>query len=156
MGAHVKQPLSQRQIKELQKSPHVRLANENMLSFTAEFKEYAYNERQRGVPIREILINSGIDPDLMGKRRIHNFLVSLREQGGRGTGFSDILKKAALPIDKRAAKTIDDKVARLQSEFSHVKQDLEHLKKMFLEDREAQQKSKPKCSSHTDSKSSET
>jgi|GEM_PF-177722 len=134
-----RQPLSQKQVEGLRKSPHVRYVNANILSFTAEFKEHAYKERQRGIPFREILSNAGIDPDLVGKKRIESFSSSINEQGRRGVGFSDIIQKKPLPEDKKAAKTTEEKVARLQHELAFVKQEVEYLKKIYLADREAQQ-----------------
>lgn len=149
-------PLSQKQVDELRKSPHVRLVNANILSFTAEFKEHVYEERQRGVPFREILSKAGIDPDLMGSRRIRNLSSSINEQGRRGVGFSDIVKKAPLPAEKKKAKTIEDKVARLQHELAYVKQEVEYLKKIYLADREAQQGCNSKHRRKSNSKLSET
>jgi hypothetical protein len=149
-------PLSQKQVEELRKSPHVRFVNANILSFTGEFKEHVYNERQRGVPFREILCKAGIDPDLMGPRRIRNLSSSINEQGRRGVGFSDIVQKNPLPEDKRAAKTIEEKVARLQHELAFVKQEVEYLKKIYLADREAQQGCDSKHRRKSNSKSSGT
>jgi len=149
-------PLSQKQIEVLCKSPHVRFVNAHILSFTAEFKEYVYKERQRGVPFREILSEAGIDPDLMGSRRIRNLSSSINEQGRRGVGFSDICKKTPLPAEKKAAKTIEDKVARLQHELAYVTQEVEYLKKIYLADRKAQQVCDSKRRRKSNSKSSET
>lgn len=149
-------PLSQKQIEGLRKSPHVRFVNAYILSFTGEFKEHVYNERQRGVPFREILIGAGIDPDLMDSRRIRNLSSSIHGQGKRGTGFSDILQKKPLPDDKKAAKTTEEKVARLQHELAFVKQEVEYLKKIYLADREVQQGCDSKHRRKSNFKSSET
>lgn len=129
-------PLSEEQVRGLRKNPHVRMVNANILSFTAEFKEFAYNERQKGVPMRDILANAGIDPDLMGARRIRNFSSAINTQGRRGVGFSDIVKKAPLPEEKKRAKTIEEKVSRLQHELGYVKQEVEYLKKVCFASKE--------------------
>lgn len=147
-------PLNSRQIEELRKSPHVRKVNANILSFTAEFKEYVYKKRQLGVPFAEILSEAGIDPELLGKRGIRNLSASINEQGNRGVGFSDIVKKAPLPAEKKKTKTIEDKVARLQHEVAYMKQELEYLKKIYLSDREARRVCDSKLLRKSNSKSS--
>lgn len=147
-------PLSKEQVEELSKSPHVRKVNANIVSFTAEFKEYVYKKRQLGMPFADILSKAGIDPDLLGKRGIRNLTASVNSQGKRGVGFSDIIKKVPLPDEKRKAKTIEEKVARLQHEVAYTKQEVEYLKKIYLADREEQRICDSKLLRKSNSKSS--
>ena len=77
------------------------------------------------------MTEAGIDPELLGAKRMRNLSSALNSQGRRGCGFSDIVKKTSLPPEKAAARTTEEKVAKLQHELAYVRQEVEYLKKFI-------------------------
>ena len=129
--------LSEYQIKSLRKSPHVCFVSEVMISFTAGFKRYFYEEHKKGKSPRTILRESGIDPELMGEKRIHSLRTVVMGQSKRGNEFSDTNCKVPTPPSRKAERATDDKIARLEHEVAYTRQEVEYLKKIYMADKEA-------------------
>jgi hypothetical protein len=149
--------LSQEQIEELKKSPHILFVSEKTISYSAKFKEHVYHEYQAGKSYETILSEAGIDPDLLGTRRLNSLRTMVQAEGKREAGFTD--KNSRLPprtLSARVAKTNTGKIARLEHELAYAKQELEYLKKIYLADREAQKACDTKHRRKSNSESSET
>lgn len=132
-------PLSKEQIEALQKSPHILFVNEKTISYSAKFKEHVYNEYQAGKSYETILSEAGIDPEILGPRRLNSLRTMVQSEGKREAGFTD--KNSRLPprtLSARIAKTNTGKIARLEHELAYTKQELKFLKKIYLADMEAQ------------------
>ena len=50
---------------------YVKSISPSTIKFTEEFKRYFCQKREEGVAIRDIFLECGIDPDILGERRIH-------------------------------------------------------------------------------------
>ena len=57
--------------------------------FTEEFKKHFCERREAGIPVRQIFENSGIDPLILGEKRIEGFAYTVRKQHQRKEGFAD-------------------------------------------------------------------
>ena len=66
-------------MKELNEHAYVEQATEWTVSFTAEFKQLAYDEYYRGKSMREIFTEAGFDVEKLGEKRIQNFRSHLME-----------------------------------------------------------------------------
>jgi len=146
--------LSKEQIEELQKSPHILFVSEKTISYSAKFKEHVYNEYQAGKSYETILIEAGIDPDLLGARRLNSLRTMVQSEGKREAGFTD--KNSRLPprtLSAKVAKTNTAKIARMEHELAYTRQELEYLKKIYLAEMEAQKAcdSKPGRKSNSES-----
>jgi len=134
-----RRPLSKEQIEELQKSPHILAVSEKTISYSAKFKEHVYLEYKAGKSYETILSEAGIDPDMLGARRLNSLRTCVQAEGKREAGFTD--KNSRLPprtLSAKVAKTNSGKISRLEHELTYVKQELEYLKKIYLADLEAQ------------------
>ncbi|NLD93180.1 MAG: hypothetical protein GX639_10990 [Fibrobacter sp.] len=131
--------LTKEQLEELQKSPHVLAVNEKTISYSARFKEHVYSEHMAGKSYETILTEAGIDPDILGAKRLNSLRTMVQAEGKRGAGFTD--KNSRLPrgtLSSKLIKTDGDKIARLEQELAYTRQELEFLKKIYLADMEAQ------------------
>jgi len=149
-------PLTCQQIEELRDHPCVQSLRPKQVSFTAAFKEHAYKEYLSGKSIPEILYEAGIDPELLGKNRINSLRTHVMAQGKKGEGFRDAATRCRRTGEARpAARSTEEKIARLEHELAYTKQELEYLKKIYLADREAQRACDMKLRRKSNSESSE-
>jgi len=147
--------LTHQQIEELRKSPCVQSVSLKQVCFTAAFKEYAYKEYLAGKSYQAILREAGIDPELLGKSRVNSLRTSVMKQGQKGEGFSDTSNRYRRTGDELpAARSTEEKIARLEHELAYTKQELEYLKKIYLADREAQRVCDTKLRRKSNSESS--
>jgi len=131
--------LSKEQIEELKKSPHILFVSEKTISYSAKFKEHVYREYLAGKSYETILSEAGIDPDILGAKRLNSLRTMVQSEGKREVGFTD--KNSRLPprtLSARVAKTNSGKIARLEHELAYTRQELEFLKKIYLADMEVQ------------------
>jgi hypothetical protein len=134
-----RQALSWEQIEELRKSPHILSVSEKTISYSAKFKEHVYNEYKAGKSYETILTEAGIDPDMLGIKRINSLRTMVHAEGKRKAGFTD--KSSRLPYGtytKRVAKTYEGKITQLEHELAYTRQELEYLKKIYLANMEEQ------------------
>ena len=61
---------SKEEIEALKRSPYIAKASPIQVSFTTDFKQIAYQELTEGKTMRTILEESGINPEILGERRI--------------------------------------------------------------------------------------
>ncbi len=67
----MKNRLTPTQVPQLRANVFVENVTENYVFFTEAFKQLAYDQRQKGKPLREIFRDNGIDPDVIGSLRIY-------------------------------------------------------------------------------------
>ena len=134
-----KKPLSTEETAVLRSSPYVAGVVEDRISFTPEFKRVAYERLIQGIPMREILGEYGIDPEMLGKRRIWGFTSSLRENAKRDDGFADLRENNhRRPAKENHEQTLSARVEQLEHELAYTRQEVEFLKKIRAADSEAQ------------------
>jgi len=133
-------PLNQEQIERLRKSPHVCSVSETRICLTADFKRHFYVEWTKGKSPKRILKEAGIKPEWMGDSRIHSLRTVVVGESKREGGFSDNKTSLKMRSNKEAAQTSEERIVRLEHELAYTKQELEYLKKIYLADREAEQK----------------
>jgi len=82
-------PMPKEFVKELNENPYVLKATEWTVSFTAEFKQFAYDEYYKGKSTKEIFTEAGFDCEKLGDKRLQNFRSKIMEQSERECGFED-------------------------------------------------------------------
>ena len=87
-----KKPLNAEEIAELRSSPYVARVMSGQVKFTPEFKKVLYEELMRGKTVRVTLEEHGIDPEILGDKRIWGFAHKLRANADRDEVFSDLRK----------------------------------------------------------------
>lgn len=136
-GRIMKNRLTPTQVQQLRANVFVENVTENYVVFTEAFKQLAYDQRQKGKPLREIFRDNGIDPDVIGSLRIYNFSQMLTRRGREGDGFKDRRIDNHRPSGTETAETLEEQVKRLQHELAYTRQEVEFLKKLQMANTEA-------------------
>lgn len=133
----MKNKLSDAQLRQLRANVNVEKATEYYVVFTEAFKQLAYEQKQTGKHLREIFRENGIDPELLGAKRIENFNQMLNQRGRDGRGFQDRRKDNRRPTDEERKESLEEQVRRLQHELAYTRQEVEFLKKLQMANTEA-------------------
>jgi hypothetical protein len=136
-GYKMKNKLSEAQLRQLRANVNVEKATEYYVVFTEDFKQLAYEQKQTGKHLREIFRENGIDPELLGAKRIENFNQMLNQRGRDGGGFQDRRKDNRRPTDEERKESLEEQVRRLQHELAYTRQEVEFLKKLQMANTEA-------------------
>jgi len=126
------------QIRELQKSPFIEKVTEAQVFFTAAFKEHFVEEHQRGKVARSIIIEAGIDPDILGDSRIRSLRVVAYYHVAQKKRV-EIRQKAGVSESDETSPGDKDRIRHLEHELAYTRQEVEFLKKIYTVDREAEQ-----------------
>lgn len=124
-----KKPFSDEEIAILRQNPFTYKATRNSLSFTREFKELFLSEYNSGSIPRQILIDHGYDPEMLGDRRIWGISEYIRRQYEE---YGEVHEGAVNAKPPGPAKTLSDKdeIKQLRHEIDYLKQEIEFLKKI--------------------------
>lgn len=127
------------EMNHLRASRHVRNVTKKVVKFTPEFKRYFYQNLTSGKTARQIFLECGIDPDMLGEKRIEGFCYNIRKQAKRDEGFEDMRQNnyhhpsngstEDMPVEKR--------IRQLEHELAYTQQEVEFLKKLQMADMEA-------------------
>ena len=123
----------------LRASRHVKKVTEKMVKFTPEFKRYFYQRLTGGKTARQIFLECGIDPEILGEKRIEGFSYSIRKQAKRDEGFEDLRQNNYRHQPQEATEDIpvEKRIRQLEHELAYTQQEVEFLKKLQMADMEA-------------------
>lgn len=129
---------TQEQITKLRENLYVKNVSEKAITYTDEFKQLFYSEYKNGKPPSIILREMGFDPHVLGRRRINNFVRSVKKYEIRQEDFKDLRKgNSGRP---QTDLTPEERIVRLEHQIKYLKQENEFLKKIDFLDRQAQLK----------------
>ncbi len=128
---------TQEQMEQLLKNPYVKSVTPSTVRFTEEFKRYYYQKHTSGVLVRDIFLECGIDPDILGESRIDGFCYTINKQSKRDTGFTDNRQNNYHRPAKTGEETVDTRIKQLEHELAYTRQEVEFLKKLQMADMEA-------------------
>ena len=86
---------------------------------------------------RQIFLECGIDPDVLGDRRIEGLRRTLREQAKREEGFSDQRQHNYHRPPRTGDESVETRIKHLEHELAYTRQEVEFLKKLQTADMEA-------------------
>ena len=97
-----------------------------------------FNLRQ-GKGVKEIFRENGIDPEVLGRKRVENFSIRLNEVGRRGGDFEDqrIYNSRPVIVEDKEKMALEDRVLWITNELAYTKQEVEFLKKLQMANMEA-------------------
>ncbi len=124
-------------MEQLLKNPYVKSVTPSTVRFTEEFKRYYYQKHTSGVLVRDIFLECGIDPDILGESRIDGFCYTINKQSKRDTGFTDNRQNNYRRPAKTGEETVDTRIKQLEHELAYTRQEVEFLKKLQMADMEA-------------------
>ena len=136
------------QIKDLKDNPYIEKVTQKSIKYSEEFKIEFWNRYNNDELPSSILSSLGIDPHILGRKRISNIVQRIKKESQRLEGFSDTRKQNAGRL-KTKDMTSEEKIAYLEHKIAYQKQEIEFLKKIrFVEKKEywKQQKKNMKSS----------
>ena len=122
--------LTRLQINELQKSPFVEKVTEAQVFFTAAFKEHFVEEHLRGKTGVSIVIEAGIDPNILGMSRVRS-LRTVAYYHVAQKKREEIRQKAGVPEPWKTLSDEKERIHRLEHELAYTRQELDFLKKFI-------------------------
>jgi len=120
---------TEEEMNHLRASPYVLDVSPSIVHFSAEFKELNWNSIQAGKEPRDIIIEFGIDPDILGEYRVSGLKGMIRNEVRAGKGFRDLKTYGSYLIDYTDPEA---KVKYLEQQLAYKDQEIEFLKKLYL------------------------
>jgi len=125
MAAHV---FSEEAIAELSANPYVLKVTKHNIYFSAGFKQLYLKRMCDGVSDEAFFYGIGIDPALLGERRIAGIKHNIRQVIRDGRKLTDpVLKGGPQSLESTAEKT----VSLMKHEIAYLRQENEFLKKII-------------------------
>ena len=124
-----KKPFSDEEMAILHQNPFTYKVTRNTLLFTREFKELFLAEYNAGSIPRQILIDHGYDPEMLGDRRVWGISQYIRQQYGK---YGEVHEGTTIAKPPVSTKPLSDKeeLKQLRHEVDYMKQEIEFLKKI--------------------------
>ena len=122
--------LSEEDIIKLHASPYIIAVSQRSICFSVEFKRLAYEQILTGKHMRSIFADSGIDPDIIGDKRIQNFRYWVKKYAERDAGFKNLRANNCRRPAKSREATLENRVRDLEHELAYTRQEVEFLKKI--------------------------
>lgn len=132
-----KKLLSNEDIAKLHASPYIIAVSPRSITFSVKFKHLAYEQILAGKSMRSIFAENGIDPDILGDKRIQNFRYWVKRYAERDAGFESLRKNNCPRPAKSREATLENRVRDLEHELAYTRQEVEFLKKVQAADMEA-------------------
>ena len=121
------------EMNHLRASPYVLDVSPSIVHFSAEFKELFWNSIQEEKESRDIVIELGIDPDILGECRVTGLKGMIRNEVRAGKGFRDLKTYGSYVKD---CTNPEAKVKYLEQQLAYKDQEIEFLKKIVSLGRE--------------------
>lgn len=131
---------SDEQMRVLRANVNVLRVTEKQIEFTEDFKRRAYEAMQDGKRTRDIFRENGIDPEILGGKRLDNFGYHLNRRMREGKGFSDQRMDSRRSAAPTEGESLEEQVRRLQHELAYTRQEVEFLKKLQKANTEARER----------------
>lgn len=119
--------LSPEEIDELRQHPAVLKVNEYFLHLTPEFKEWFYEEFQKGKPAKTILMEAGFNIDII-KTRIRSIRAHVLKWKAEQLNIDPAKVTPPSIYELTAARA---KIGRLEQQLKRSQQELEFVKKII-------------------------
>ncbi|MBT9143909.1 MAG: hypothetical protein DDT29_02323 [Dehalococcoidia bacterium] len=127
---------TEEEMNHLRASPHVLHVTPSIVHFSAKFKELFWSSILEGKPLRKIVIDLGIDPDILGENRLSGLKAMIRSEVRAGKGFRD-LKTYGSYLNYYTNP--EAKVKYLEQLLAYKDQEIGFLKKIISLGREEQE-----------------
>ena len=124
---------TEEEMNHLRASSYVLEVSPNIVHFSIEFKEKFWNSILLRKAAREIVIELGIDPEILGENRVNGLKNMIRNEVRAGKGFRD-LETYGTYIKEFTNPEV--KVKYLEQQIAYKDQEIEFLKKIVSLSRE--------------------
>ena len=124
---------TEEEMNHLRASAYVLDVSPNIVHFSAEFKEKFWNSILLRKAPHEIVIELGIDPEILGECRVNGLKSMIRNEVRAGKGFRDLKTYGSYLKDYIDPEA---KVKYLEQQLAYKDQEIEFLKKIVSLGRE--------------------
>lgn len=124
---------TEEEMKHLRSSSYVLDVSPSIVHFTAEFKKKFWEAILAGKKPRDIVIEMGIDPDILGEIRMNGLKGMIKNEVKAGKGFRD-LDTYNKYLDGYI--TPEGRIKYLEQQLVYKEQEIEFLKKIVSLGRE--------------------
>ena len=124
---------TEEEMNHLRASPYVLDISTSIVHFSAEFKELFWNSILEGKEARIIVMELGIDPDILGVNRVSGLKTMIRNEVRAGKGFRDLKTYGSYLNDYTDPEA---KIKYLEQQLAYKDQEIEYLKKIVFLGRE--------------------
>jgi len=121
------------EMKRLRESPYVLKVTPNTVNFSAEFKKRFWEMMQTEKSLYEIVVELGLDPDILGATRIAGLKGMINKDVREGKGFQDLNTYREYPEEYMSPEC---KIKYLEQKLAYKDQEIEFLKKIVSLGRE--------------------
>lgn len=118
---------TEEEMNHLRASPYVLEVSPSIVHFSAEFKKKFREAVLAGKTPRNIVINPGIDPDILGETRLNGLKGMIRNEVKAGKGFRD-LDTYNKYLDGYITPEV--RIKYLEQQLAYKDQEIEFLKKI--------------------------
>lgn len=118
---------TEEEMNHLRASSYVLDASPSIVHFTAEFKKKFWEAILAGKKPRDIVIEMGIDPDILGEIRMNGLKGMIKNEVKAGKGFRD-LDTYNKYLD--GYTTPEGRIKYLEQQLAYKEQEIEFLKKI--------------------------
>ena len=125
------------EVEQLRENVNVAFVSEREIFFTESFKQLVWEQKQSGKTLPSIFRENGIDPQILGYKRIENFAKRLREKAKNNEDFSDERKSNGRSKGEKKTLSLEEKVQKLEHKLAYTQQEVEFLKKLQMANTEA-------------------
>ena len=125
------------EVEQLRENVNVAFVSEREIFFTESFKHLVWEQKQSGKTLPSIFRENGIDPQILGYKRIENFAKRLREKAKNNEDFSDERKSNGRSKGEKKTLSLEEKVQKLEHKLAYTQQEVEFLKKLQMANTEA-------------------
>ena len=131
------------QVEELRKNKYIKHVSEKAITYTEEFKERFMLEYNSGKLPSQILLEMGLNPKILGKKRLDGIVATIKRQSVSPTGFKDTrADSSGRPLTRELSQ--EELIERQKQEIELLKAKVEYLSLLRRAEREADWKSKSK------------
>jgi hypothetical protein len=115
------------EMNRLRASPYVLDVSPSIVHFSAEFKSKFWDGIQQDKTPQEMVVELGIDPELLGVNRVNGLKTMIRNEVRAGKGFRDMRTYGSF-LDAYTDPKV--KVKYLEQQIAYKDQEIEFLKKI--------------------------
>ncbi|MBR5926439.1 MAG: hypothetical protein IKZ78_03675 [Firmicutes bacterium] len=131
---------TEKQRAELLANPYTaKISAAGSVSFTVEFKQFAYELYMKGVKPKKIYQMAGYDPALFAGDTRSRMISSIVAEAQSPEGFRDPLKTRSIQKQRLEEMKTQKAIQTLQNEIVYLEQQIEFLKKIMLLDKQEEQ-----------------
>ena len=138
----------------LKANQYVKSVTEKTISLTKECKQRFWEEYKNGKLVSSICADMGLDPKILGERRMYGIRASIVAAVERGEDFRDTRRVRVRKAEENEILSAGP-IAYLEHRVAYLEREVEFIKKIICTERGSEQKCSSKKNRTRSSKSSE-